>query len=155
MLQIDPRDVHETTGLASIASPLAAARSMPPPSLLLAGLGPVLLVCCPPLRTNHAWVLCHSVDSLGVREFIDAGGQRVYRLPDSDYLGWERLAGGCESRAIDAVRRPDPRRRLASVARVHAGRWQPVTRLSELGWELTRHLLHLESACRCAAAWRA
>lgn len=48
---------------------------------------------------------CQGVDSEGVREslcFVDARGRccwRLYLLPDSDFLAWDRLVGGLAVRA--------------------------------------------------------
>jgi hypothetical protein len=118
----------------------------------LESLGPVLLVQRTRSDTDTAWTLCSAVDAHGVREFVQAGPWRLYRLPDSDYLGWDRLAGLCRcSDAAADIRKREPGR--ASLARVAAQRWQGVSRLSPIGWDVTREILGIEAAQLCRAAW--
>jgi len=92
--------------MASVLQPLAPAsdgRFLPHPSQL-AALGTVLCLYRPSLGSElDGWArtaamgVQQCVDSDGLREslwFFDRGGQccwRLYLLPDSDFLAWDRL----------------------------------------------------------------
>ena len=121
----------------------AALRSIP----CFAGLGPVLMVRCAPCEFLPGWRICQTIDSFGVREYLECGALRLHRLPDSDYLGWERIAhdaGIVEAPCRSAIAaHPE---RIASTVWVRASRVEPVVRLSSIGWHVVQSLLRIERA---------
>lgn len=125
------------------------------PSLLpfarLAELGPVLLVRIEP-DVRRAWALSVSVDARGVRECLHIPRWRIYRLPDSDYLGWERLTERVGSVGHRIVYPGRPRR--AGVVCATARGWQTATRISLPGWRLVEEVLKDETATLSAAVWQ-
>lgn len=162
-----------------------------PTARQLASLGTVLCLYRPESSELGGWKhavcahACHGVDSEGIREslcFSDARGRccwRLYLLPDSDFLAWDRLVSAFPAR-------PEPVndgsvaerlwRRLATrlgaepwrmcALRLHAGDGQPLSAslasLSSLGADAARRIGHMEGAegelwvddCCCAAATR-
>lgn len=82
-----------------------------PSALQLAGLGTVLCLYRADSSELGGWQdavaahACQGLDSEGVREslcFTDARGRccwRLYLLPDSDFLAWDRLVSGLAVRA--------------------------------------------------------
>jgi hypothetical protein len=119
----------------------------------LEALGPVLLVSRLSFAADARWRLGSVIDAYGVREFVEASRWRLYRLPDSDFLGWERLSHLCEP----WVPMPQPlrmsRSHCASLARYASGGWNAVAHLSDVGWELTQTILRLEAAHLRRSAW--
>src|SRR5690606_13289891 len=86
-----------------------------PAPLQLAALGPVLCLHRADGSELAGWQqavkvhACHGVDSEGVHEslcFSDAQGRcawRLYLLPDSDFLAWDRLLAALPSRSAVAA----------------------------------------------------
>lgn len=131
--------------------PLPVAPLYPP----LSQLGPVLLLRNASRRTDLRWRLRICIDSYGVRESLSVAGWRLFRLPDSDYFGWERLGARCiEEREPDERVRRNAAPLRASLAQAGPRGWEPVRRLSGLGWDVAQQILRRESATLCAAAWR-
>jgi hypothetical protein len=124
-----------------------------PVHVAFASLGPVLLVrSCTRLSTCVAQ-LSVRLDSFGLHECLEGDGFRLFRLPESDFLGWERLASRLpwsERVGVDAA--SDDRR--AGVVCGHPHGWSGVTRLSALGWDVCREILRCERARLCASVWR-
>lgn len=116
-------------------------------------LGPVLLVARRAHAPDLSWRLGSVIDAYGVREFVETARWRLYRLPDSDFLGWERLSHLCQPWPTT----PPPARmlhsRCASHARFSSSGWSGVPHISQVGWELTQTILRLEGAHLCRAAW--
>jgi hypothetical protein len=124
-----------------------------PPHVAFASLGPVLLVRSPlPLSTAVAQ-LSVRLDSFGLNECLDGDGFRLYRLPESDFLGWERLASRLPWSERAGVGATGDDRRAGVVCGQPNG-WSSVTRLSALGWDVCREILRCERARLCAAVWR-
>lgn len=133
----------------------------------LSRLGPVLLVRRDALDGASTWRLSASIDSDGVREVLQVRDWRLYRLPDSDYLGWERVVADLDEaprvHETDRTRRAwsttsaeaEPSHCVARASLARAGRsgWLPVKRVSALGWDVTAQILRIEAATLCAAAW--
>jgi hypothetical protein len=115
-------------------------------------LGPVLLIrSCRPLSAPIAH-LSIRLDSFGPRESLVGRDFRIYRLPDSDFFGWERLAARlpwCEQAGP-----PSSEFMRAGVVRGQRGGWTGVSRLSALGWEVCSEILASERAQLCPSVWR-
>jgi hypothetical protein len=113
----------------------------------LEALGPVLLLSL--ARSQGAgWRLVTTVDALGVREYLDCGRWRAYRLPDSDFLGWERLAHLCTgvpASRCASIRVASPK---AHIARFAGGHWIDVSHVSVVGWEVAQSVMRLEGVPR-------
>ncbi|MCS4236375.1 Hemin transport protein [Stenotrophomonas sp. BIGb0135] len=162
-----------------------------PTARQLASLGTVLCLYRPDSSELGGWKhavsahACQGMDSEGIREslcFADARGRccwRLYLLPDSDFLAWDRLVSAFPAR-------PEPVndggvaerlwRRLATrlgaepwrmcALRLHAGDGQGLSAslaaLSSLGASAARRIAHVEGAdgelwiddCCCASAAR-
>jgi len=127
---------HASTGATRVL--LASVPALPPPQQL-AALGPLL--CLYRARAGGGelggWALaaraaaCSGIDSDGLHEsllFFDRNDRccwRLYLLPDSDFLAWERLASGL----------PTPRVRGAACGGVGERLWlRPAGRLRGDGW---------------------
>lgn len=119
----------------------------------LSQLGPVLLVCGRERAAAAAWRLRTCIDSDGVQECLELGAWRVYRLPDSDFLGWDRLGSLCRCEGRPGPPSPQHAQR-ASLAVAGDHGWEPVRRISAMGWEVARRIVQREAAILCAAAWR-
>jgi hypothetical protein len=134
------QSVHTASGYAGPDAPVMLGAS-------LEALGPVLLLSL--ARPQGAgWRLVTTVDALGVREYLDCGRWRAYRLPDSDFLGWERLAHLCSGGPVSprtAIRLAPPR---AQIARFAGGHWVDVSRVSVVGWEVAQSVMRLEGVPR-------
>jgi hypothetical protein len=112
----------------------------------LARLGPVLLVRgsgCVRLRQGRR--SC-AIDSFGVRESLHFDDCRIYRLADSDYLGWEHIAAVCRDGVAPRIDRAGAPMRRAHVVRSAERTWIPVTQLSALGWQQVEEILCWEGA---------
>ncbi|MCF7749510.1 hypothetical protein KQ945_02035 [Bacillus subtilis subsp. subtilis] len=162
-----------------------------PTARQLAALGTVLCLYRPQSSELGGWKhavsahACQGMDSEGIREslcFADARGRccwRLYLLPDSDFLAWDRLVSAFPAR-------PEPSndggvaerlwRRLATrlgaepwrmcALRLHAAEGQGLSAslasLSALGATAARRIAHVEGAdgelwiddCCCASAAR-
>jgi hypothetical protein len=138
----DPAAAIDAPGDRGGSRPLAGAPAL---RSFLVQLGPVLLIHAPS-DASHAWCLHTSIDSFGVRESLRIAEGRVYRLPDSDFLGWERLASHCGAGCEGAARGWPPTPRLASLVQSDAHAWRPVARISAPGWEQVQQVLRIESA---------
>jgi hypothetical protein len=131
--------------------PSTSVATLYPP---LAQLGPVLLLRRRGEARDALWRLRTCIDSYGVRESLSIAGWRLFRLPDSDYLGWERLGAHC----IAEVERDRAWhigvRARASLVQAGPRGWHAVRRLSGLGWDVAQQILKREAATLCDAAWR-
>lgn len=178
----------------SAARPHVPAQRRPPASLAwpapaqLAGLGTVLCLYHADGSELAGWQqaasahACHGVDSEGIHEsvcFCDARGRcvwRLYLLPDSDFLAWDRLVAQLPQQpALEAGGNVGERlwRRLAGhlggqrwrlcALRLHAveqgsGLAASLVRLSAPGTTTARRIARLEGAegehaldaCGCA-----
>lgn len=137
----------EPFGLAPDVTRSALSSEDMPLTPRLAALGPVLLVSDAGRATAGPWRVGVTIDGDGVREWIDLGPCRLFRLPDSDYHAWERLADvhGAPPGAPPRQARAATLRRAVVVA-AHAHQWQSVARLSLWGWERARQIACLERA---------
>lgn len=172
-----------------------AARDLRPGALpspaQLASLGTVLCLYRPHSSELGGWKqavsahACQGMDSEGIREslcFADARGRccwRLYLLPDSDFLAWDRLVSAYPARpepANDGGVAERLWRRLAArlggdpwrmcALRLHAGDGQglaaSLASLSSLGANAARRIARVEGAdgelwiddCCCASAAR-
>lgn len=155
----------------------------------LAALGTVLCLYRPDSSELGGWKhavsahACQGMDSEGIREslcFIDARGRccwRLYLLPDSDFLAWDRLVSAFPARAepsTDASVAERLWRRLAlrlgnepwrmCALQLHVGERgalaASLASLSALGLTAARRIGHVEAAegelwrddCCCASA---
>ncbi|MDV3469572.1 Hemin transport protein [Stenotrophomonas sp. C3(2023)] len=167
--------------LSALRPPVSAALPLPkaagwPASAQLAQLGSVLCLFRAEGGELSGWQqavavhACHRVDSEGVYEslcFADARGRcvwRLYLLPDSDFLAWDRLVAGLPVQAPasgDASVGERLWRRLAGslggqrwrvrALRLHAveqghGLGASATRLSPLGAATAQRIARLEGA---------
>jgi hypothetical protein len=90
-MAFDPAPPHDDEILAApIRFEVTAHASFVAPAKLRM-LGPVLLVAWP-APPSREWRRECVIDSYGVRESLWLGDGRLFRLPDSDFFGWERLA---------------------------------------------------------------
>lgn len=145
---------------AAAAVPEPSAWDLPPggvcrnrPRGALEQLGPVLLVARRSRAPDLSWRLGNVIDAYGVREFVETSRWRLYRLPDSDFLGWERLSHLCQPWPATPPPARVPHARCASHARFAPSGWTQVAHVSDVGWELTHTILRLEAAHLCRAAW--
>jgi hypothetical protein len=93
------------------------------------------------------------LDSYGLRECLEGSAFRLYRLPESDFFGWERIAA--QLPWFERASRPSrPQRNRAGIVTGRARGWQNVNRLSALGWDVCKEILRAESAELCSAVWR-
>lgn len=123
-------------------TPASTARL--PRSPRLASLGPVLLVTVPGRDAQGPWQVGVTIDGDGVREWIDLGPCLLFRLPDSDYHAWERLAHAHASIPAVPQRRGNRTPGRALVVAVVGGQWRSVLRLSAWGWEQAQRIARLE-----------
>lgn len=167
------------------------AKALPTPGQL-AALGTVLCLYRPDSSELGGWKravsahACQGMDSEGIREslcFVDVRGRccwRLYLLPDSDYLAWDRLVGAFPARPEPisdggvaerlwrrlAVRLGGEPWRMCAL-RLHAaeeglGLAASLAPLSSLGAGIARHIADVEGAegelwvddCCCATAAR-
>lgn len=128
------------------ADPVVALSTAP--RAALRALGPVLLIG---IRAPacQSWRRECVIDSFGVRESLWLGDCRLFRLPDSDFYGWERLADEARLHPRSLRCRGVSLRVDARVVRASPAGWSAVRQLSALGWEQARQIAQLEGA-----AWR-
>jgi hypothetical protein len=140
-----PRD--DETWVAPGRSDANAREAFFAPTKLHA-LGPVLLVALP-TPASRAWHRECVIDSYGVRESLWLGDCRLFRLPDSDFFGWERITYESPLHPRSLPSRGASRRCDARVVRASPAGWSAVHQLSALGWEQARQIVQLEGATWC------
>lgn len=138
---------------------LAAAAGGEAAACPLSALGPVLLVGRrPPVHGVPAtsardWRV--RIDCEGCDEsFLLAGEWRVFRLPDTDYLGWQRLVDALAPQAETPERRALPWLRRAWVVRFAGSRAVGQRRLSLAGALRAAELARRERARLASAGFR-